>query len=172
MVRARFPGLRLGAGTTFMVDDLNGVHIGLGVYIGSWSEVVVTRSAKQSRIEGGLRIGSGTVVGAWANIRAAGGKVDIGENVLIGQHVSILAANHRRDELGCNPQVGRWDEQRTGVCVGNGAWLGAGAVVLPGVTIGTHSIVAAGAVVTRNIPPGEVWGGIPARRIAPNNRTA
>lgn len=47
----------------------------------------------------------------------------------------------------------------------NRVWIGAGAVVLPGVTIGTGSILAAGGVATKTIPPGEVWGGVPAKFI-------
>jgi len=51
------------------------------------------------------------------------------------------------------------------VVIKNGAWLGAGVIVLKGVNIGERSVVAAGAVVTKNIPSGELWGGNPARFI-------
>ena len=46
--------------------------------------------------------------------------------------------------------------------VGNGAVIGGGATILPGVTIGQNAVVAAGGVATKDIPPGEVWGGVPA----------
>ena len=48
----------------------------------------------------------------------------------------------------------------------DGAFLGAGAIVLPGVTVGRDAIVGAGAVVTRDVPPGETVVGVPARRAA------
>ena len=110
-------------------------------------------------------IGDHTVIGAWANVRAAGGRIEIGRDVMIGQLVSLLAANHRRDELGCNPHEGRWDESRTGVRVEDGAWIGADVVVLPGVTVGRRAVLAAGSVAARDVPAGEVRGGISARQI-------
>lgn len=51
------------------------------------------------------------------------------------------------------------------VVVGKGVWLGARVLVTPNTTIGDGSIIAAGAVVSRDVPPGEVWGGVPARKI-------
>lgn len=49
--------------------------------------------------------------------------------------------------------------------VGNNCFLGARCIILPGVTIGDNSIIAAGAVVTKNVPANEIWGGIPAKKI-------
>ncbi|MEO7067511.1 MAG: DapH/DapD/GlmU-related protein [Rhodanobacter sp.] len=49
--------------------------------------------------------------------------------------------------------------------IGDGVWIGAHAVILRGVQIGDCAVVAAGAVVTRNVPAREIWGGVPARRI-------
>ena len=53
--------------------------------------------------------------------------------------------------------------------VGHHCWIGTGAIVLQGVTIGDGAVVAAGAVVTKNIPPYEVWGGVPAKFIRKRN---
>ena len=51
------------------------------------------------------------------------------------------------------------------VRIGHRCYIGAGAILLPGVTIGDDAIVGAGAVVTRSVPPGETWAGVPARRL-------
>jgi acetyltransferase-like isoleucine patch superfamily enzyme len=84
---------------------------------------------------------------------------------MIGQHVTILASNHRLDLLGCPPRESPWDESKTGVAIGDGCWIGADVVILPGVNIGDKSVVAAGAVVSKTVPPGEIWGGVPAKKL-------
>jgi len=49
--------------------------------------------------------------------------------------------------------------------VGANVWVGANCVLLPGVTIGDNALIAAGSVVTRDVPPNEIWGGVPARKL-------
>ena len=91
------------------------------------------------------------------------GPVTIGSHVNLAQGITITALNHNFD----NPNK-RIDEQRvntTPVNVGNDIWIGANAVVLPGVTIGNHSVVAAGAVVTKDVPPHSLVAGVPAKVI-------
>ena len=91
------------------------------------------------------------------------GPVTIGSHVHLAQGVTVTALNHnfedpgrRIDELGISTKQ---------VVIGDDVWIGANAVVLPGVTIGTHCVVAAGAVVTKDVPDGCVVGGVPARVI-------
>ena len=55
--------------------------------------------------------------------------------------------------------------QRTGVTVGANVGVGANSVLLPGITIGDNSLVAAGSVVSRDVPANEIWGGVPARKL-------
>ncbi len=92
----------------------------------------------------------------------AEGGVSIGSDVLIAAHCTIASVTHPTDP----------DERRTGrrefapVRIEDGAWLGAGAIVLPGVTVGRDAIVGAGAVVTKDVPPGETVVGVPARQVA------
>ncbi len=85
------------------------------------------------------------------------GTITIGDNVLIGPKVNILTEEHpvnpaERKALMVKPVV-----------IKNGAWIGAGATILPGVTVGENSIVAAGAVVKNDVPDNTVVGGIPAK---------
>lgn len=91
------------------------------------------------------------------------GPVVIGSHVNLAQGITITALNH----IFSDPQK-RIDEQ--GVCtnqviIEDDTWIGANAVILPGVTIGRHSVIAAGAVVTKDIPPHSLAAGIPAKII-------
>jgi maltose O-acetyltransferase len=89
--------------------------------------------------------------------------VTIGDAAQVGTAVQILTADHPRDP----------DLRRTGaecgrpVTVEDNVWIGSGAIVCPGVTIGANSVVGAGAVVTRDIPPDVVAAGNPCRVIRP-----
>ena len=88
------------------------------------------------------------------------GAIDIGDRVLIGPRVSLITAGHPVD-----PAQRRSFIDAEPVVVGDDVWIGAGATVVPGVTIGHDSVVAAGAVVTRDVPPRTLVGGNPARVI-------
>ena len=87
------------------------------------------------------------------------GTITIGDNVLIGPKVNLLSEEHpldpsKRKALMVRPVV-----------IKNGAWIGAGATILPGVTVGENSIVAAGAMVNKDVPDNTIVGGIPAKVI-------
>ena len=91
------------------------------------------------------------------------GPVTIGNHVNLAQGITITALNHNFD----NPKK-RIDEQgvsTTPVILGDDIWIGANAVILPGVSIGNHSVVAAGAVVTKDVPPHSLVAGVPAKII-------
>lgn len=91
------------------------------------------------------------------------GPVTIGNHVNLAQGITITALNH----IFSDPQK-RIDEQgvsTTPVTIGDDIWIGANAVILPGVTIGNHSVVAAGAVVTKDVPPHSLVAGVPAKII-------
>jgi len=85
--------------------------------------------------------------------------VTIGRNVAIGPDVRIYTGEH---QLG--PAARRMDPRVTArpVTIDNGAWIGAGAVILPGVHIGGGAVVAAGSLVTKDVPPNVLVRGVPA----------
>jgi len=93
----------------------------------------------------------------WAGKRA---RINIGDNGLMGPGVFIIASNH-----GTRAGTPMREQQyvEADVVIGNDVWIGAHAVVLPGVTINDGAIVAAGAVVTKDVPPGAIVGGVPAK---------
>lgn len=160
----RNPGARLEFPIQWTVDDLSAVHLASGVSVGVFSEIFVRRRSPHTPVEGELVIGENSVVGAHANLRAEGGRVVIGRGCLLAQGVSLIAANHviRSGQPFLELPV---DDRRTGVTLADNVWLGCHVTVLPGCTVGTGSVVGAGSVVTRDVPPGEVWAGVPARRL-------
>jgi maltose O-acetyltransferase len=88
--------------------------------------------------------------------------VAIGEGAQIGPNVQILAADHPRD-----PALrARLLENGRPVTIGANAWIGGGAIILPGVTIGEDAVIGAGSVVTRDVPAGATAVGNPARMIS------
>ena len=85
------------------------------------------------------------------------GGITIGDGALIGHNVVLATLNH-----GLNPEE-RHDLFPASIHIGKNAWLGANVTVLGGVTIGDNAVIAAGAVVTRNVPANTVAAGVPAR---------
>lgn len=86
-------------------------------------------------------------------------RITIGDDVQVGPNVQLLTATHPTHP---GPRRDKWEAARP-ISIGHNAWLGGGAIVLPGVTIGADSIIGAGTVVTRDVPPGVVAVGNPAR---------
>ncbi|MFI6077524.1 sugar O-acetyltransferase [Actinoplanes sp. NPDC051343] len=85
--------------------------------------------------------------------------VTIGDDVQIGPNVQLLTALHPVDPT---PRRAKWEAAKP-ITIGHNVWLGGGVIVLPGITVGDDTVVGAGAVVTRDLPPGVVAAGSPAR---------
>lgn len=114
-----------------------------------------------------LRCGEHIVLGRHSHINAyccvwasPGARIVLGDNVLMGPGAKIFSSNHSQaPDVPMNVQP----YQERDVIIGDDVWIGANAVILAGVRIGESSIVAAGAVVTKDVPPWSVVGGVPAR---------
>lgn len=103
-------------------------------------------------------VGRNVVINAACCFQDQGG-ITIGDGTLIGHQVVLATLNHD-----FAPSK-RADLQPRPIVIGKNVWIGAHATVVPGVTIGDGSIIAAGAVVTHDVPPKVVVGGVPARII-------
>ncbi|GGO17230.1 putative acetyltransferase EpsM [Microbispora rosea subsp. aerata] len=118
---------------------------------------LVHPSASVSRTS---RIGPGSIVLAQTVLTAA---VTVGAHVAIMPHVTLT----HDDVVGDFATLASGVRLAGGVRVGPGAYVGAGALVRETLTIGSHSLVGMGSVVIRDVPPEQVWAGVPARFIRP-----
>lgn len=113
-----------------------------------------------------ISIGKDVFINSGCHFQDQGG-IRIGDRALIGHNVVLATINHALD-----PGENRKNDYAP-IKVGNHVWIGSNATVLPGVTIGDWSVVAAGAVVNRDVPPMTVVGGVPAKilkKISPKER--
>lgn len=108
---------------------------------------------------GGLAVGNDVYIGF--NSYIGQGEVEIEDQVLIGNFVSITATNH----LCKNGSFRFGGYESKCVKIGRGTWIGANACVLAGVNIGKSCLIAAGCVVTKDIPDYTIWGGVPGKKI-------
>jgi acetyltransferase-like isoleucine patch superfamily enzyme len=129
-----------------------GIRIGDGVFIG--------RNTILSCKNGDIQVADGANLGFNCEVFSAS-RVTIGRGALIAAYSYIIGGDHDFSDPAkaviVQPRVS------TGVSIGDGAWIGAGAKVLDGVAIGDRAVVGAAAVVRENVPPGAIAVGIPAR---------
>jgi len=109
-----------------------------------------------------LSIGNNVCIHEACYINAVGG-LTIGDNVSIGHGSDILTFNHQWDDT--SKPIKYNDVVKKSVTIGNDVWIGVGAKIMAGVSIGERSIIAAGAVVTKDVKPHTIVGGCPARFI-------
>lgn len=116
-----------------------------------------------------ISIGDNVNLGCRPIIIASKSKISIGSHVMFGPEVTVRGGNHRIDILGRYMIDVKESEKRPeddpGVIIEDDVWIGTRAIILAGVTIGRGSVVAAGSVVTKSVPPYAIVGGSPAKLI-------
>lgn len=120
-------------------------------YLGQGAEVVLTQNAK-------LEIGENVYIGSYSNIRCSG-KIKIGNNVRIAQHVSIIDSNY---EISNSEIIGIKTNE---IIIEDNVWIGTGAIILPGVILKKGSIIGAGSIVNKDVNEKSLFAGNPARFI-------
>jgi acetyltransferase-like isoleucine patch superfamily enzyme len=105
-----------------------------------------------------IRVGKRVFINHCCEFMDRGG-ITVGDGVLFAPKVNLVTIGHP-----LNPAERR-ATFTSPIVIGNGVWIGVGATVMPGVTIGENAVVAAGAVVTKDVPPNTVVGGVPAKVI-------
>jgi len=157
-------GLRLdrscyvGPGVSLGPDNRDGIDG--TVTVGDSCEL--NQGVELNPFGGSIRIARRVWLGPYVVIYGQGG-VEIGEQTLVSMHCTILSSNHGV------PPVGELIRDKADdllpTKIGRDVWIGANAVILGGVTIGDGAVVAAGAVVNRDVAAGAVVAGVPARTI-------
>ena len=137
------------------------IHLGRDVLVGRHATLSVGYGPGDPHLpERGLVIGDRCVLGARATILAHA-SIELADDVWFGQDVFVSDASHGYQD----PEVpiGHQFGEHAPVRIGAGTWVGHGAIILPGSTLGRNVVVAAGSVVRGDVPDHAVVGGVPAR---------
>ena len=181
------PFLRRGSHMGFLESNvdllyMDSICLKKGVYVDKYSRVHASKAeivlGKNNRVmkgsyicsyvsnarkEEGITTGPGCWIGINAYLQSGQGGLTIGRNVLIGPNTAISTGNHDYEKTHL-PAI---EQEFYGkpIHIGDNVWIGSNAVILGGVNIGEHSVVAAGAVVSCDVDAYTVVGGVPARKI-------
>lgn len=132
--------------------QIMGAKIGKNTFLCRRVEVLLPR---------GLELGDRVAVGWFAELDARGG-ITVGHDTNISSHTKLITGSHDIDDSNFTADF-------KPIHIGHHCWIGTGATILQGVHIGDGAVIAAGAVVTKNVPDSEVWGGVPAKFIRRRN---
>jgi acetyltransferase-like isoleucine patch superfamily enzyme len=114
-----------------------------------------------------ISVGEDVYIGPGANLISTESTITIGDKVMFGPRVTIMGGDHNTSQIGrfMRDVKDKRPEDDRPVVIEDDVWVGTGAIILKGVTIGRGSIVAAGALVVKSIPPYSIVGGVPAKII-------
>lgn len=145
----------------------SGIRIGQKAFRGLCGKLMLRTCGKKVNIEHGAVFSAKTSLGDYSGIginARINGECKIGTHVMMGADVVIITRNHAFNRTDI-PMMEQGFEEEQPVVIGNDVWIGDRVIILPGVTIGEGSILAAGAVVTHDVPAYAVVAGVPAKVI-------
>jgi acetyltransferase-like isoleucine patch superfamily enzyme len=152
---------QLHVGRNVEIDPRAFIARGGRVTVGDGS--VIRAGAMLLPSSGFISIGNKTSINHSTVINGQGG-VTIGNCVMVAAFVAMFAANHNFDDPAL-PILEQGTTTKGGIRIEDDVWIGTHAVILDGVVIGRGSVIGAGAVVTKNVPPYSVMMGVPAKRV-------
>jgi acetyltransferase-like isoleucine patch superfamily enzyme len=159
-------GYALALGRNVILEDnvlinalsLEGIVLGNNVTVRRGASLVASGVIRRKGV--GIRIGDDSSVGDSSYLAGQGG-IEIGKDVLLGPGVMIFSEDHRMGDT--RLPIRQQGETRAPVVIEDDCWIGAGSILLKGVRLGRGTVVAAGSVVTHDVPAFSVVAGVPAR---------
>lgn len=148
--------IRIGRKCKIHADASVDASRSTGVVFGD--QVTLNRYAYVQGGQGGVRLGNRVEINNFSIVNGTGG-VDIGDDTLIGPGVRIISYQHR---YAAGQTIRSQPTEGKPIRIGRDCWIGANAVLLAGVTVGDGAVVAAGAIVTKDVPSGAIVAGVPA----------
>lgn len=149
------------------IENPKYVIVGSNTYLQNW--ITLTAWPQNVHKDVMIKIGDGCCFGAFNHITATN-YIEIGDNCLTGKWVTITDNSHGSTDIDdmLLPPSKRKVFSKGSVVIGKNVWIGEKATILSGVTIGDGAVIAANSVVTKNVPPYSVVGGVPAKIIRQN----
>ena len=161
-LRLSAPGVRLSDQLVLVGHTPGRLDLAEGVHV---REGTVLAFGDRASGFGKISVGANSWIGQYNNLRAsADADIVIGSGCLISQFCTLVGSQHAHAAGTAIREQGE-DAGERGIVLGDDVWLGAGVVVTPGVRIGDGAVIGANAVLTHTVPAGEIWAGVPARRI-------
>lgn len=148
-------------------SSTSGLKIGQKAIRAFCGKLMLKKCGKKVNIEHGAKFSSKTSLGDYSGIGINArihGDCTIGDHVMMGPDVVIITSNHSFDRTDI-PMMFQGFEAERPVIIGNDVWIGERVIILPGVHVGDGAILAAGAVVTKDVPPYAIVAGVPATMI-------
>jgi acetyltransferase-like isoleucine patch superfamily enzyme len=128
------------------------IEVGDGCYVHAYAQIVA---------QGGfVKLGNKVSINPYSILYGQGG-LTVGDNVLIASHCTIIPANHEFQDP--TRPIREQGETRQGILIEDDVWIASHVTILDGVTVGRGAVIAAGAVVTKDVPPYSIVGGVPAK---------
>ena len=148
-------------------ESSSGIKIGQRAFRAFCGKLMLKECGKKVNIEHGAIFSARTSLGDYSGIGVnarINGTCTIGTHVMMGADVTVITHNHSFERTDI-PMMDQGFEEDRPVVIGNDVWIGDKVTILPGVNIGDGSIIGAGAVVTHDVPPYAIVGGVPAKII-------
>lgn len=153
-------GFNLMEYATLNALSYDGVEIGNNFTLGKYAVIECTGVLRN--VGNSLKIGNNVGINHYCFIGVRG-NIIIGNNVIFGPRVNVFSENHIFDRL--DTPIKNQGVKKENTIIGNNVWIGANASIMAGVKVGNGCVIAAGSVVTKDIPDFSVVGGVPAKII-------